>query len=78
MALFMSQQDDRTELQKRLADELAAKAKKKAQMADRERPDGVTDSEFLRESRQTTSFAWIWIVVVVLAVALIIGLLFWT
>lgn len=78
MALFMSQQDDRTELQKRLAAELTAKAKKKANMEDMKLPDGVKDSEFLRQSRQTTSLAWIWIVVVILAVALIVGLLFWT
>ena len=70
MALFMNQQNDRTELQKRIAAELAEKAKKKQLDADKERPDGVTDSAYLENTKTTTSLVWVWILIVIAFVAL--------
>lgn len=74
MALFMNQQNERTELQKRIAAELAEKAKKKSLDADTERPDGVSDSAYLEKTKTTTSLAWVWVLIVVAAVGILIWL----
>jgi Flp pilus assembly protein TadB len=74
MALFMNQQNERTELQKRIAAELAEKAKKKSLDADRDRPDGVTDSAYLEKTKTTTSLAWAWILIIVAAIGVALWL----
>ncbi len=74
MALFMNQQNERTELQKRIAAELAEKAKKKSLDAERDRPDGVTDSAYLEQTKTTTSLAWVWILITVAFVGVLIWL----
>lgn len=70
MALYVRQSDDRSELQKRLATELQEKAKKKALEA--ERPDGVADSNYLENTKQTTSLAWVWALIGIAAIGLLI------
>lgn len=74
MAMFMNQQNDRTELQKRIAAELAEKAKKKADGPSGDRPDGVTDSAYLEKTKTTTSLAWVWMLIVIVAVGILIWL----
>lgn len=74
MALFMNQQNDRTELQKRIAAELAEKAKKKQLEGETDRPDGVSDSAYLENTKTTTSLAWAWILIVIAAGTLLIWL----
>lgn len=72
MGLYVNQKNTRTELQERLAAELREKAKKRAELDERERPDGVTDSEYLKDTKQTTSLAWVWALIAVATIALII------
>ncbi len=74
MALFMNQQNERSELQKRIAAELAEKAKKKSLDAERERPDGITDSAYLEKTKTTTSLAWLWALIAVAFIAALIWL----
>ena len=74
MALFMNQQNERTELQKRIAAELAEKAKKKSLEADSDRPDGVSDSAYLEKTKQTTTLAWAWVLIIIAVLALLIWL----
>ncbi len=74
MALFMNQQNDRTELQKRIAAELAEKAKKKSLEANGDRPDGVTDSAYLEKTKTTTSLAWVWILIIIAAIVIALWL----
>ena len=74
MAMFMNQQNDRTELQKRIAAELAEKAKRKAVEPEADRPDGVSDSACLEKTKTTTSLAWVWVLIVVAAIAIAIWL----
>ncbi len=71
MSLYLKQNETRSELQDRIAAELQAKAKKKA--LETERPDGVTDSAYIKGTKQTTSLAWAW----VLIVAAIVGIAIW-
>jgi len=66
MALFVRQDENRSELQQRLATELQDRARKKAEEA--ELPDGVTDSQFIKGTKEASSLLWLWIVVGLLAV----------
>lgn len=70
MALFIRQQEQQSELQKRIAAELQDKARAKAKEA--ELPDGITDSAFIKGTKQTSRSAWIWIVGVFFAIAAVI------
>jgi hypothetical protein len=72
MGLFISQKDERSELQKRIAAELHQKAKQTSQLTDR--PDGVDDSQYIKGTKTTTSLAWVWVVIGVIFVGVIIWL----
>jgi len=73
MALFINQNSSRTKLQEKLAAELRDKAKKRAEI-DVTPPDGVEDSPFLRGTKQTTSLAWVWILIVLFVIGAIVVL----
>lgn len=72
MALFIRQNDERTELQKRLVAELQQKAKEKSKLVDR--PDGVDDSQYVKDMKTTTSLAWAWVILFIIVVGVIIWL----
>ena len=72
MGLFISQKDERSELQQRIAADLQQKAKQSSQKADR--PDGVDDSQYIKGTKTTTSLAWVWVVIGVIFVGIIIWL----
>ena len=75
MALFLQQDENRTELQKRLSAELDARAKKKALLDNKAKlPDGVKDSEYLKGTRRTTPLAGAWILILLAIVVLLIVL----
>lgn len=74
MALFIRQDDQRSKLQERLAAELREKARLKSEAENNNLPDGVNDSEFLKGSRQTSRFAWVWIVVIIVVALAVIWL----
>lgn len=69
MGLYIRQDDRRSELQERVAAELQEKARKRAQQ-DNERPDGVSDSQYIKGTTGTTRYAWVWIVIIA---AIVIG-----
>ena len=73
MALFIKLDEQRTELQKTLATELQDRAKKRAELADM--PDGVDDSRYIEGTKKTTSLAWIWIALVVIAIGITVWLM---
>ena len=70
MALFLKQDTQRSELQQRIAAELQEKAKRRS--TDGDQPDGVTDSAYLKDTKATTSLAWVWVVIVAFAVGALI------
>lgn len=72
MALFIRQNDNRSQLQERLAAELQERAKLKAQKSDL--PDGVSDSQYMKDTKQTTSLAWLWILLVLIVIGLVVWL----
>jgi hypothetical protein len=67
MALFIRQNDDRSKLQERLAAELQERAKQRA--ANDAGPDMVDDTEYMKDTKQTTSLAWVWISIIVISIA---------
>lgn len=73
MALFVRQDENRSELQQRLATELQDRARKKAEEA--ELPDGVTDSQYIKGTKESSSLLWVWLVIGVLVVAAVIILI---
>ncbi|HMM62074.1 MAG TPA: hypothetical protein PKC86_00790 [Candidatus Saccharibacteria bacterium] len=72
MALFIRQDEQRSKIQDRITAELQEKARQKA--LETERPDGVKDSAYIKNTQSTTNFAWIWIIIGVIAVGIIIWL----
>lgn len=71
MGIIVKRDENRTELQKRIAAELTEKAKKKNRETV-DLPDGVEDSEYIKDTKHTTSLAWFWILVVVVGVAALV------
>ncbi len=72
MGIIYNQQDGRSELQKRLAQELSEKAKKKHLDPASELPDGVEDSAYIEGTKKTTSLAWVWVLIILIAVGVLI------
>lgn len=72
MGIIYNQQDGRSELQKRLAQELSEKAKKKNLDPANELPDGVEDSAYIEGTKKTTSLARVWVLIVLVAVGVLI------
>lgn len=73
MGLYLRQQETRSELQEKLAAELQERAKQKAQPFDQ--PDGVTDSAYLKGTKQTTSLAWAWVLIALAAIGVVVWLI---
>ena len=63
MGIIVNRQDQRTELQKRIAAELTDKDKKRKARQD-ELPDGVDDSAYIEGTKQTTGLAGVWIAII--------------
>lgn len=64
MGIMMSKDMDRdSELNRRISSDLRARA----QSTDREDPDYVDDSNYVKDTKKTSRFGWVWIVLIVLA-----------
>ena len=73
MSLYLKQNESRSELQDKLAKELQERAKKKA--LETEQPDGVTDSAYLKQTKETSSLAWAWVLIMVAILAIALWLI---
>lgn len=71
MGLFVNQQDQRSELQERIAAELREKAKASS-LQEKATMDGVDDIRYLEDTKQTTTLAWTWILIAIMAGAVIV------
>lgn len=72
MALFLKQEENRSPMQEKIAAELQEKARQRAK--DAELPDGVNDSHYIKGTKQTSSLAWVWVLIGIIVVGLIIWL----
>lgn len=68
MSLYLRQQDTRSELQEKLAKELQERNKQKQK--EFEQPDGVTDSAYLRDYKESGSLTWLWVTLLLIGVGL--------
>ena len=73
MGLFIRQEEQRTDLQQRVAAELQEKMRAKAAQADQ--PDGVDDSQYIKGTKQTTSLMWVWALIALFVIAGVIFLI---
>lgn len=73
MSLYLKQSETRSQLQDKLAKELQERAKNKAIETDQ--PDGVTDSAYLKDTKSTTSLAWVWVLIGIAIIAIAVWLL---
>lgn len=73
MSLYLKQNETRSQLQDKLAKELQDRAKEKAKQS--EMPDGVTDSAYLKDTKQTTSLGWVWVLIGIAIIAIVIWLI---
>ena len=71
MGLFVNQQDQRSELQERIAAELREKAKASS-LQEKATMDGVDDIRYLEDTKQTTTLAWAWILIAIMSGAVIV------
>ena len=71
MGLFVNQQNQRSELQERIAAELREKAKASS-LQEKATMDGVDDIRYLEGTKQTTTLAWAWILIAIMAGVVIV------
>ncbi len=77
MALFIRQDENRSELQKKLARELqegAIERDKKREKELMDSPDGIEDSRYVEGFKKTTSLGWVWLLIVILFLIIIVWL----
>ena len=70
MGLFVSQNDQRSKLQERIAAELREKAKASS-LQEKASLDGVEDVKYLEGTKQTTTLAWAWVLFVIMAAGVV-------
>ena len=68
MALFVNQNNKRSDLQERVAAELRAKQAERASV-EANPVDGVEDQQYVRDMKHTTSLAWVWVLIGLFIVA---------
>lgn len=68
--MYLRQDEQRSELQKKIAAELQAKHKVEPPKGDE--IDGVEDSVYVENMKQTTSLAWAWVLIVLATIGIII------
>lgn len=73
MALFLKQNDDRTQLQKKIVAELQDKARQSQKNFSN--PDGVDDSVYVKDLKPNKHLSWFWVILVLLCSILLIWLI---
>ena len=66
MGIIVNKEDDKNELSRRISADLRAKAVE--EFDDREVTNFADDSEYVRNTAKTGRFAWVWIILIVLAI----------
>lgn len=72
MGIMVSKNEDNTELDRRIAADLRARA----QSERRHDPSYVDDSAYIENTKKTGRFTWVWIILIVLAILSLICIIF--
>lgn len=73
MAVIVTKKDNDTDLQRRIASDLRSKAVAEDK-SKRKSPDFAEDSEYLKDTKKTGRFGWVWLVLIVLAIISLISI----
>lgn len=65
MGIMMTKEQERNS---ELNDRITADLRARAQDSSRQEPDYVNDSAYIKDTKKTGKFTWIWIVLIVLAI----------
>jgi hypothetical protein len=69
MGILVNQKDQRTELQEKIAADLRAKIGQTVGAGDER--DDIADSKYMEGTKQTTTLAWAWILIAVMAAVVV-------
>lgn len=72
MSLFIQRNETRTKLQERIEAELREKAMRQQELSDR--PDGVSDSRYLENTKATSNPVWLWVLIAIVICVVIVWL----
>lgn len=72
MALFIRQDEDRSELQQKIAADLRERSQKRSIREGK--PEDLADSDYLKNTKTTTSLMWLWILIVLVAIGILVWL----
>ena len=74
MGLLINKQEQRSELQERIAAELREKAAR-TNLPENTDLDNVEDLAYMKGTKQTTSNGWLWIILIIVAAGIFISFL---
>ena len=74
MAVIVTKRSHDTELQKRIQADMDKKVAAKDKKHATSEPDLVEGSEYLKETKKTGRFGWVWLVLIVLAIISLISI----
>lgn len=72
MGIMVSKDDENSELDRRISADLRSRM----QSERRHTPDYVDDSNYVKDTKKTGKFTWVWLVLVVLAALALICIIF--
>lgn len=76
MGVIVNKNNDQDgELSRRITEDLRKKAMEDSKDVDGKDVDLAEDAEYLKDLKKTSKFGWIWIVLIVLAIASIISII---
>ena len=74
MGIIINKNEDKnTDLNRRITADLRERAKVTERQSD---PDLVEDSDYVKDFKKTGHFGWIWVILILLAAATLVGLVF--
>jgi len=73
MGIMMTKEQDRNS---ELNDRIAADLRTRARSSSQEVPNYVDDSAYIKDTKKTGRFTWVWIVLVILAIISLVCILF--
>jgi len=75
MGIIVNKENQNDELSRRISADLRTKMTEGVGVIDGDEPDLIDDSEYVKNFKKTSKFGWIWIVLILLAVASLISII---
>ncbi|MBR3138177.1 hypothetical protein IKG41_02420 [Candidatus Saccharibacteria bacterium] len=75
MGIIVNKENQNDELSRRISADLRTKMTEGVGVIDGDEPDLIDDSEYVKNFKKTSKFGWIWIVLILLAVASLVSII---